>query len=152
MRDKNEEPLMNVPTDKTSIPGMPKRPLNLQDSSTRKAKWKGQDAEGRKALRQERSVPLMEALHGRIQEIRQQMAPGGRLAQACDYALRQWCRVSVYLARKAKWKGSRCRKILERKLFGKIEAIPEAVWRDFPNEFAPSRLGQIGPLNFVFRV
>ena len=62
---------MNVPTDKTSIPGMPKLPLNLQDSSTRKAKWKGQDAEGRKALRQERSVATMKALHGRIQEIRQ---------------------------------------------------------------------------------
>ena len=61
------------------------------------ARERGMDAEGRKALRQERSVPLMGALHGRIQEIRQQMAPGGKLAQACDYALRQWSRVSVYL-------------------------------------------------------
>ncbi len=39
----------------------------------------------------------MAALHTRIQEIRQQIAPGSRLAQACDYALRQWHRVSVYL-------------------------------------------------------
>ena len=32
------------------------------------------------------------------------------------------------LTRKAKLKGSRCGKMLERKLFGKTETIPEAVW------------------------
>ena len=42
--------------------------------------------------------------------------------------------------------------MLERKLYEKIETIPEAVWWDFSKEFPPSRLGQIGLLNFVFRV
>ncbi len=42
--------------------------------------------------------------------------------------------------------------MLERKLFGKTETIPEAAWGDFSNMFVPSRLGQIGLLNFVFRV
>ena len=55
------------------------------------------NAEGRKALRQERSRPLMADLLNRIGEIRRQTAPGGKFAQACDYALRQWDRVSVYL-------------------------------------------------------
>ncbi len=41
--------------------------------------------------------------------------------------------------------------MLERKLFGKIETLPEAVWWDFSNEFVPRRLGRIGPLNLVFR-
>ncbi len=42
--------------------------------------------------------------------------------------------------------------MLERKLFEKIETLPEAAWWDFSKEFAPSRLGQIGFLNFIFRV
>jgi hypothetical protein len=61
------------------------------------AREQGLDAAARKALRQEKSTPLMLSLHTRIQEIRQQIAPGSRLAQACDYALRQWQRVSIYL-------------------------------------------------------
>ncbi len=40
--------------------------------------------------------------------------------------------------------------MLERKLFGKIETLPEAVWQDFSNEFAPSRLGRIGLLKSAF--
>jgi len=62
------------------------------------ARAQGLDAAARQALRQEKSLPLMAALHLRLQEIRQQIAPGSRLAQACDYALRQWPRVSLYLA------------------------------------------------------
>ena len=61
------------------------------------AREQGLDAAARKALRQEKSLPLMAALHTRLQEIRQHIAPGGKLAQACDYALRQWRRVSIYL-------------------------------------------------------
>ena len=41
--------------------------------------------------------------------------------------------------------------MLEQKLFGIIENLPEPVWRGFFKEFAPSRLTQIGLLNFVFR-
>lgn len=62
------------------------------------AREQGLDAAARKVLRQQRSAPLMKALHTRLQEIRQRIAPGSKLAQACAYALRQWSRVSVYLA------------------------------------------------------
>ena len=33
----------------------------------------------------------------RLVEIRQQITPGGKLAQACDYALGQWSRLEEYL-------------------------------------------------------
>ena len=51
----------------------------------------------RQALRQEQSAPVMAALKPRLVEIRQAIPPGGKLAQACDYALGQWSRLEVYL-------------------------------------------------------
>jgi transposase len=54
-------------------------------------------AEARLALRQAKSVPVMAALKARLVEIRQQITPGGKLAQACDYALGQWSRLQEYL-------------------------------------------------------
>ena len=42
--------------------------------------------------------------------------------------------------------------MLERKLFGKIETISEAVWWNFFADFVPDRLRQMGLLNFFFRV
>jgi hypothetical protein len=54
-------------------------------------------AEARLALRQAKSVPVMAALKARLVEIRQQITPGGKLAQACDYALGQWSRLEEYL-------------------------------------------------------
>ena len=54
-------------------------------------------AEARLALRQARSVPVMAALKTRLVELRQQITPGGKLAQACDYALGQWSRLEEYL-------------------------------------------------------
>lgn len=57
----------------------------------------GMDAASRQALRQEKSAPVMEALKARIGEIRQQIPPGGKLAQACDYTLGQWSRLEEYL-------------------------------------------------------
>jgi hypothetical protein len=53
--------------------------------------------EARLALRQAKSVPIMAALKTRLVEIRQQILPGGKLAQACDYALGQWSRWEEYL-------------------------------------------------------
>ena len=55
-------------------------------------------AEARLALRQVKSVPVMAALKTRLVEIRQQIAPGGKLSQACDYALGQWSRLQEYLS------------------------------------------------------
>ena len=62
-----------------------------------KARQGGLTPAARQALRQEQSVPVMAALKLRLVEIRQQIAPGGKLAQACDYALGQWSRLEVYL-------------------------------------------------------
>ena len=53
--------------------------------------------QARLALRQMKSVPIMTALKTRLVEIRQQIPPGGQLAQACDYALGQWSRWEEYL-------------------------------------------------------
>ena len=54
-------------------------------------------SEARLALRQVKSVPLMAELKNRLVEIRQQIQPGGKLSQACDYALGQWSRLEEYL-------------------------------------------------------
>jgi transposase len=62
-----------------------------------KARQAGLGPVERQALRQGQSAPLMEALKLRLVEIRQQIAPGGKLAQACDYALGQWSRLEEYL-------------------------------------------------------
>ena len=53
--------------------------------------------EARLALRQAKSGPVMAALKTRLTEIRQQIDPGSKLAQACDYALKQWSRLEEYL-------------------------------------------------------
>jgi transposase len=62
-----------------------------------KARQAGVDATQRQALRQDQSAPILAALKARLVEIRQQIQPGGKLAQACDYALGQWSRLEVYL-------------------------------------------------------
>ena len=54
--------------------------------------------EARRALRQTKSAPEMAALKTRLLEIRQQIPPGGKLAQACDYVLGQWSRLEVFLS------------------------------------------------------
>jgi transposase len=54
-------------------------------------------AEARLALRQAKSVPPMAALQTRLVEIRRQIPPGGKFAQACDYALEQWSRLEEFL-------------------------------------------------------
>jgi transposase len=53
--------------------------------------------EARLALRQAKSVPIMAALKTRLVAVRQQIPPGGKLAQACDYALGQWSRWEEYV-------------------------------------------------------
>jgi transposase len=63
-----------------------------------KARQAGLGPAERQALRQEHSVPVMSALKVRLVEIRQQIPPGGKLAQACDYALGQWSRLEVFLS------------------------------------------------------
>jgi transposase len=62
-----------------------------------KARQAGLDPAQRQALRQKDSAPIMAALKGRLQQIRQEIMPGSKLAQACDYALGQWSRLEEYL-------------------------------------------------------
>jgi transposase len=63
----------------------------------KEARVAGLGPAARLALRQAKSVPLMAQLKSRVVEIRQQIPPGGKLAQACDYALGQWSRLEEYL-------------------------------------------------------
>lgn len=69
-------------------------PLYGVEQEARRANLSPKD---RKALRQTKSVPLMAALKERLVEIRQQIPPGGKLAQACAYTLNQWSRLEEYL-------------------------------------------------------
>jgi len=79
------------------------RPVEIRDQIgelygvEEQARQAGMGPEDRLALRQQKSVPVMEAVKARILEIRQEVAPGTKLAQACDYALGQWSRLEEYL-------------------------------------------------------
>ena len=61
------------------------------------ARQAGLGAPERQQLRQQQSAPMLAQLKARLVEIRQQITPGSKLAQACDYALRQWSRLEEYL-------------------------------------------------------
>jgi hypothetical protein len=68
--------------------------LYVVEKTSRQA---GLGPEARRGVRQTQSVPLMAALKERLLGLRQQIAPGGTLAKACDYALGQWSRLEEYL-------------------------------------------------------
>jgi len=61
------------------------------------ARLAGLGPQERQAVRQQKSAPVMEQLKARLVEIRQQIPPGTKLAQACDYTLGQWSRLAEYL-------------------------------------------------------
>lgn len=63
----------------------------------KEARENGLGPAARLELRQAKSAPVMAALKTRLVEMRQQLPPGGKLAQACDYALGQWSRLEEYL-------------------------------------------------------
>ena len=54
-------------------------------------------AAGRLHLRQQHSVAEVGGLKAKIQTIRTEVLPGSQLAKACDYALRIWARLEVFL-------------------------------------------------------
>jgi transposase len=54
-------------------------------------------ATARLALRQQHSVAEVSGLKARLQAIRTEVLPGSQLAKACDYALRIWPRLEVFL-------------------------------------------------------
>jgi hypothetical protein len=61
------------------------------------ARLAGLSPQERQAVRQRLSAPVMAQLKVRLLEIRQAIAPGIKLAQACDYTLGQWSRLEEYL-------------------------------------------------------
>ena len=63
----------------------------------KEAREGGLGPEQRQALRQAKSAPVLAALKARLVALRQEIAPGGKLARACDYALGQWSRWAEYL-------------------------------------------------------
>lgn len=63
----------------------------------KEARTAGLGPDQRLALRQQKSAPVMAALKLRLVAIRQQIPPGGKLAQACDYTLGQWSRLEEFL-------------------------------------------------------
>jgi transposase len=63
----------------------------------KQARQAGMGPAERLALRQTQSVPVMAALKQRLVALRQEIAPGGALAKACDYALGQWNRLEEFL-------------------------------------------------------
>ena len=63
----------------------------------KEARAAGATHEQRLALRQQRSVALLEELHAKITQIASQALPSSKLAEACQYALNQWPRLKPYL-------------------------------------------------------
>jgi transposase len=61
------------------------------------ARLSGLGPQERLAARQRHSAPVMAQLKARLVEIRQQIPPGTKLAQACDYTLGQWSRLEEFL-------------------------------------------------------
>jgi len=64
----------------------------------KQARESGLNPTQRQALRQQASAPVLVALKSQIIAARQAVLPKSALGKACDYALGQWERVSVYLA------------------------------------------------------
>jgi transposase len=55
-------------------------------------------SEQRLALRQDKSVPVLNALKEKLLATRREVLPKGAVGRACDYALGQWPRLLVYAA------------------------------------------------------
>jgi hypothetical protein len=52
--------------------------------------------EGRKQQRAEKSVPILDALHGWLQQTRLRTAPNAATAKAIDYSLKRWVALTRY--------------------------------------------------------
>jgi len=63
----------------------------------RQAREQKLDGAARLQLRQQHSAAEVSALKERMRAIRQAVLPGSQLAKACDYALRIWDRLEVFL-------------------------------------------------------
>ena len=61
------------------------------------AELRGQPAEHRRAVRQQRSRPIIEALHGWLQEQLPRLSASSALGDAMRYALRHWAGLAKFL-------------------------------------------------------
>ena len=62
------------------------------------ARYQDMNVEERRELREAKSRLIMNQIKQRMLEIRQEIMPGSSLAKACDYGLKQWPRMEVYLS------------------------------------------------------
>ena len=79
------------------LPGEVIRQIAKLYAVEEQARLAGLEPPERLAARQRHSAPVMAQLKMRLVEIRQQLPPGTKLAQACDYTLGQWSRLEEFL-------------------------------------------------------
>src|SRR6267378_1170437 len=72
-------------------------PIRALYGVEREAKESGRDAEGRRALREERARPLLDDLHGWLVEMAPQAVPKSPLGEAIGYARKRWRALTRYL-------------------------------------------------------
>ena len=102
------------------------------------AREKGMNAAQRLALRQQKSVPLLDALKKKIIAARRQALPQSALGKACDYALGQWQRLIVYAGN---GEVEVCNNLCENSMRGPV--LGRKNWLHFGSEEAGPRIAAI---------
>jgi transposase len=102
------------------------------------AREKGMSAAERLALRQQKSVPLLDELKKKIIAARRQALPQSALGKACDYALGQWERLIVYAGN---GEAEVCNNLCENSMRGPV--LGRKNWLHFGSEDAGPRIAAI---------
>jgi transposase len=102
------------------------------------AREKGMSAAQRLALRQQKSVPLLDELKKKIIAARRQALPQSALGKACDYALGQWERLIVYAGN---GEVEICNNLCENSMRGPV--LGRKNWLHFGSEDAGPRIAAI---------
>ena len=102
------------------------------------AREKGMSAAERLALRQQKSVPLLDELKKKIISARRQALPQSALGKACDYALGQWERLIVYAGH---GEVEVCNNLCENSMRGPV--LGRKNWLHFGSEEAGPRIAAI---------
>ena len=102
------------------------------------AREKGMSAAERLALRQQKSVPLLDELKKKIIAARQQAMPQSALGKACNYALGQWERLIVYAGN---GDVEICNNLCENSMRGPV--LGRKNWLHFGSEDAGPRIAAI---------
>jgi transposase len=102
------------------------------------AREKGMSAAQRLALRQQKSVPLLDELKSKIVAARRQALPQSALGKACNYALGQWKRLIVYAGN---GEVEVCNNLCENSMRGPV--LGRKNWLHFGSEDAGPRIAAI---------